>query len=119
MNGLRTNSHAIVVAFQRNFFVAATRKEFRVHAELLRPVPGHSAAHCENPHALGGQHGVGEFLEIFEGIKTQQRSFVFEPKNLVQSKIDAQLGVREGRNKNRNVFLVRGLENSPPRHGFM
>src|SRR6266480_3761093 len=35
MDRLRTNAHAVVVALQRDFLVAAPRKQFRVNAELL------------------------------------------------------------------------------------
>src|SRR5216683_5655207 len=76
MDRFRANPHAVVVALQRKFFVTAPRQEFRVHAELLRPVPRHAAAHGQNPHALGGQHGVRKLFEIFEGIEAQQRPLV-------------------------------------------
>src|ERR1700731_2564064 len=109
MQGFGTNAQAVVVAFQRNFFVAATRKKLRVHSELLGPVAGHSAADGKNAHAFGSEHGVGKFLKIFEGIEAQQRPLVSQTKNLVKREIDAQLRIREGRDENRDIFLVSGL----------
>src|SRR5579859_3488855 len=63
MHRLRANSHAIVVALQRNLLVAAPRQQFRIYSELLRPIPRHSASDREYPHPFCGQHGIREFLD--------------------------------------------------------
>src|SRR5205809_956453 len=67
------------------------------------------------PPSFRRQHGIGEFLEIFERIEAQQRAFIPQPRDLVQRKINAQLRIAERRNKNRDIVFVRGFQNSPPR----
>ena len=115
MDRLRANAHAIVVALQRKFLVAAPRKQFSVNAELLRPITRDAPTHRQYPHALRGQHGVGKPLEILEGIKTQQRALILLPGNLVQREVDSQLGIAECGDKDRDVALVSGFQYAPSR----
>src|SRR5712671_796146 len=112
MDWLGTDSHSVVITLQRNFFVAAPRQQFRVHAELLRPITRHSSTDRKNSHAPGGQHGVGKLLKIQERIEPQQRPLVPLAGNLVQRKVDAQLRITKGGNKNGNLTLVSGFQNS-------
>ena len=65
------------------FFVAAAGEEFGVDAELLRPVARNAAADGEDAHLFGGQHGVGEFLEVLEGIEAKERAVIALAKDLV------------------------------------
>src|SRR6267143_5748682 len=114
MHRLRADAHAVVISLQRNFFVPAPRQQFRVHAELLRPITRHSSADRKNPHAPGGQHGVGKLLKIQERIKPQQRPLVPLAGNLVHRKVDAQFRITESGNKNGNLSLVSGFQNPSP-----
>src|SRR5260370_4254390 len=50
MDRLRANAHAVAVALQRNFFVAAPRQQFPIPSKLLRPLATHSSAHRKTPH---------------------------------------------------------------------
>src|SRR4029077_16547810 len=114
MDWLGTDSHSVVITIQRNLLVAARRQQFRVHAELLRPIAWHASTDGKNSHAPGSQHGVGKLLKIQERIKPQQRTLVSLPGNLVQRKVDAQFRIAEGGNKNGNFMLVSGFQNPSP-----
>src|SRR2546427_2420843 len=76
MHRFRANPHTIVVALQRKFLVAAPRQQFRVHAKLLRPIARDAAAHRQNSHSFGRQHGIRKLLKIFEGIEAQEWPFI-------------------------------------------
>src|SRR5882672_644621 len=116
MYRFRADPQTVVIALQRELLVTTPRQQLRVHAELLRPVARHAAAHRENPHPFRRQHRIREFLEVLKGIEPQQRSLVSLPGDLVQREVDAQLRIAERRDEYRNIVLVRGLQNSPPRH---
>src|SRR5690349_11238915 len=68
-HGLGADAQAVVVAFKRQLLVAAPREQLRVYAKLLRPVARNTPANRKNAHALGCQHGIRKFLEVFERIE--------------------------------------------------
>src|SRR5260370_2809057 len=115
MHRLRADAHAVVVALHRKFFAAAPRQQFRINAELLRPVAWHSSADSQDSHSFRGQHGIGKLFKIFEWIEPQYWPLIAQPRNLVQRKVNTQLRIAERRNKNGNIMLVRRFQNSPPR----
>src|SRR6185437_13883537 len=88
MHGLGTDAEAVVIALERHFFVAAASEQFRIDAELLRPVARYAAANGENSHALGGQHGFREVLEIGERIEGQRGAIFFAALALLQREVN-------------------------------
>jgi len=93
MHWFGTNPNTIVVALQRQFFVAASRHQLGIYTELLRPVSWDAAADGKNAHALCREHSVREPLEILEGVESQYRTLPLLPRDLVQCKVDTQLGI--------------------------
>src|SRR5581483_3633608 len=86
MHRLRADSHAVVVALQRQLLITAPGQQFGVHAELLRPVPRHAAADREYPHALGRKHRVREFFKVLKRIEAQHRALLLLPRDLCSAK---------------------------------
>ena len=114
MHGLGADAQAIIVALERHFLVAAARKQLRVNAELLRPIARNPAAHGENSHALGREHGFGEIFEVVEGVEAQLRTSFLAALALMQRKIDADFGIGERRNENGNILFRGGFQDAAP-----
>ena len=112
MNGLGTDADAVVVTLKREIFVAAAGHEFGVNAELLGPVARNAAADGEDTHFFGGHHGVGEGLEILEGIEAKDGALVALAGVLIESEVEAELGIGEGGDKDRDVVSESGFEDA-------
>ncbi len=112
MDGLGADADAVVIALERKFFVAAASHEFGVDAELLRPVARDAAADGKDAHFFGGQHGVGEFFEILEGIEAEDGAAIGLAAVFVEGEVEAQFGIRESGNEDGNIAFVGGAKNT-------
>jgi len=112
VDGLRADANAVVIALEGKFFVAAAGHKFGVDAELLGPVARDASADGEDTHFFGGEHGVGEFFKILEGIETEERATIALASVFVQSEVEAQFGIGKGGNEDGDVTLEGGAENA-------
>jgi len=112
VDGFGTDADAIVIAFEGKFFVAAAGHEFGIDAELLGPVSRDAAADSEDAHFFGGEHGVGEFFKILEGVEAEERAIVALAAVFIESEVEAEFGIGKSRNEDGNVTFVGGAKDS-------
>jgi hypothetical protein len=112
VDGFGTDADAVVIAFERKFFIAAARHEFGVDAELLGPVARDTAADGKDAHFFGGEHGVGEFFEVLEGIEAEDGAAIALAAVFVEGEVEAKFGIGKSGDEDGNVAFEGGAENA-------
>src|SRR5215475_9990758 len=101
MHWLRTNAHAVVVAFQGNILAQAPMPQLDEAPELLRPIPRDSTPDSKDAEPLLPQQSGREVLKIEKGIEPDLVTPGGFAQPVVECDVQPKFRIRKRRHKHR------------------